>query len=139
MFQETVLLCIFLGLFLLFFVCSMVCFMCTFESCLVIGLFFFPCARYIVYQYFRFSGIPLTLIGMPMLNCFTGKPNVDVGNAIFPSIISPVNADDIKDRLKNWHPYPMIIHVIHHMVSSSYTSICSLWPLMTWLNFHSIF
>ena len=86
---------------------------------------FFSCYRYTLYLDFHFSGIPLNLISIPMLNWFRINPNVDVGNAIFPSIIFPVNDDVIKDCLKYFLPYPMISHVIPWMVSSSYMSGCS--------------
>ena len=60
---------------------------------------FFYCARNTLYQIFHFVGIPLKLIGMPMLIWFTSNNNDDVRNAIFRSIIFPVNSDGIKDYL----------------------------------------
>ena len=47
-----------------------------------ICLFYYD--RYNVYQDFHFASIPLTLIGMLMLNWFAINTNIDVGNAIFP-------------------------------------------------------
>ena len=55
------------------------------------------CAWYDVYQAFRFYGIPLTLIGVPIINWFTIKPNVDVGNVICTSILFSISSDSIKD------------------------------------------
>ena len=76
----------------------------------------FSCVQYTVYKVFYFPGMPLTLIGMPILNCFIIKPNVGVADLICPSIIFPVNSDGIKDCLKYWIPYPMIIRVLPWMV-----------------------
>ena len=56
--------------------------------------------RFTVYCYFHFFGIPLTLIGMPMLNWFTRNTNVDFGNVIRPSVMFPVNTYVIKYCLK---------------------------------------
>ena len=72
----------------------------------------------ILYQDSHFSGIILTLIGISMINWFTKKPNSDVGNEKFASIIFPVNADVIKECLKYWRPFPMINHVIPWIVLS---------------------
>ena len=107
--------------------------MFTFGRCLVIGLpahilylfLVFSCEQLPVYRAFHFSGIPLTHIGLPKLNWFTIKPNADYGNTIFPSILFPVNADDIRDCLKYWRPYPIISRVVPWMVSSSYIYGCS--------------
>ena len=65
----------------------------------------FPRDLYAVYWAFCFYRILLTLVGIPMLNLFTSKPKVDVGNAVCPSILFPVIADVIKDYLKYWRPY----------------------------------
>ena len=83
-----------------------------------------------MYCNLHFAGIPLTLIGMSILNWFTNNPNVDVVNAIWPLITFPVNYDGIKDGVKYWSPYPMIRHIINGVVSSSYMYGYSPWPLM---------
>ena len=146
--QEIVILCRFLCLFLLFF-CASYDMFCVYlwllpsawshQTYLLSVSCLCSCDWYNLYQDFHFSGIPLTLIGMPTINWFTRNTNVDVGNAIFPSIIFSVNADGIKDCLKYWCPYPMIIHVITQMVSSSYMSSCSALPITTCLNFYISF
>ena len=38
-----------------------------------------------MYWTIHFAVILLNLIGMPMISWFSRKPNVDVGNAIFPT------------------------------------------------------
>ena len=102
---------------------SILCFRFTYASCFPFPPIPFICSLSVflfsIYYVLSFTiyGIPLTLIGMHMLNWFTSKPNVDVENAIFPSIIFTVNADGIKYCLKYWRPSPMIIHVIPSMVS----------------------
>ena len=102
-----------------------------------------PCSfsyvRYRVYQNIHLAGIPLTLIGLPMLGRVPIKLNVDVGNTIFSSILFPVNAYVIKDFLKYSRPSPMISQVIPHVVPSSYIYGCITLPLMTCLIFHSSF
>ena len=146
MYQETVLLCRVLGLFLIFFVCYLICFMCPFHLCLVLDipdhiLYLFlvfvpvidiPCIRISTFWIYRWL-----LLACPCSIFVTRNPNVDVRNVICPSIIFSVNAYGIKDCLKYWLPYPMIIHVITWMVSSSYISGCSACPLTTCLIYHS--
>ena len=60
-----------------------------------------PCFRpgdlYTVYWDLYFYSITLTLIGIPMLSLFSRKPNVDIADAIRPSIQFTLNDDGIKD------------------------------------------
>ena len=93
--------------------------------------------QYTMCRAIQFSVMLMTLIVMPKIIWFISKPNVDVGNAIFTSNIFPMNADCIKDWLKNWPTSLMIIQVIPRMVSSLYMSGCSAYPIMTCLSFHS--
>ena len=137
MYQEIVLLCRFFGLLLFFFLRVFWYVLCV-PLVVKLWFYFFTLMRSnYVYWDLYFACITLTIIGMSIINWFTRKPNVDVGNEIFPYIIFSVNAASIKDCLKYWHPSPMIIHMISWMVSSSYISGCSAWPLMKCFNFHS--
>ena len=146
--KEEVTLCIVLGLFLLFFCVSsgMFCVsFCPFLSAwpprpyTFYPPYFSPYDWYPMYWALLFIGIPLTLIGMPILSWFTSKPNVDFGNTICPSIIFTVSADGVKDCLRYWSPSPMISQVTPRIVSLSYMSSYNAWPLMNCLSFRSSF
>ena len=146
MFQETVRLCKVLCLFLLFY--CVVWYFCVSLWMLPRAWsslsfpFSIPCFSTVIYilcirlSIFRY---PAAFYWMPIINWFNNNPNVDVGNAFWSSIMFPLNAYGIKFCLKYWSIYPMINHVITHMVSSSYMSGFSEWTLMYCLNFRSSF
>ena len=119
-YQETLHLRNVLGIFLTF-LCHLV-FLCVSLWTLPRALhpltfpFSVPCLLYCnqfsIYRAFHFSGISLTMIAMPVLNCFTNKPNVDFGNVIWHLTIFPVNSDGINYCLKYFFPSPMISHML---------------------------
>ena len=144
--QETVFLCRVLGHTQIFF-CSLVCLVCPFYRCFMLGL-----PVHIIYLYlFCFRVLNILCIGISTFPvyfwlwlawpCSIGLPVILMSMLVMqfsPSILFPVNADGINNCIKYWRPSPRIIHMIHWMVSSSYMSGCSAWPLMNHLNFHSI-